>query len=471
MRNYPKINWWLGNLYPHESIVSFVSRFCCLNYIRVSQLNDYLEINLNNRFTSFFVISDDDNVRISEKLGDDINVVKTVFSRIENGISNFIYRPPIEKQHRYLRYCESCLSIGYHSGLHELGWIVKCPLHLCELKIINADSHGTILESQAVALEKLMRENCSLWPCNSEDLCFITQRHKIYSVERWVRGVNDAAIAFGSRMLWSSNPGMAYRIPLSQTIGQLRVLKNPSKHIEDVLYINQEKWSLNIKRFPKNIRDELLKNNTSFTLEDIFNFYKYVAAHSYSKAPFSKKLQAAQDIINARHDVCECEWILMNEGWYSNWVWMNPRERPYSGIRCPYEDAIHELELGWGRHDVALSRQKYVDSIFKNYQLAIKIEHLGLFRWYTDPSYIYHNRIEWNEYSPLSELFNTMAECEVLEHLRNMENWLDSIERGGNPGIAEWNTHCVQLFLNDEGLTLVNWTAEPIYDSTWEVQR
>jgi hypothetical protein len=450
MGNYPEINWWLGNLYPYESVLSFAARFCTLNSINIRQLYEYFKIHSHCELS----LSEDQIVRIAKKLGDDTDIARTVFSTIDDRLYHLRYRPSSSKRRREIRYCEDCIRNGYHSCLHEVGWIYKCPLHQCELKTATIDAAGVIFELKFNVLTNLMRQHCNAWPFGSENLFFLREMEKIYSIENWIVEANNSISQDAHNEVWVSRLSGNSLPPLSQVFGQIISLKAPPKSIAPIFSDFSQGWSIKKNYFNNEIKDELHRVTSLLCIDDVFRLYKYVKAFSEIKSPFSSKLKSAQEIIKSKHSKCECNWILMREGWGFHWVKMNPEYRPYSGIRCPYEEAINELELGWGRHDIALSRRLAMNSMNYYFTLITMIKELGLFKLVNSIDGI---GAEWNEDSPLSELFNTMAECEIKVQLRNMVNWLDFIEDGGHPSLKSFNSRCVRLCETDEGLTLIRW--------------
>lgn len=118
--------------YPYESLRSLLGKFMLLNHISLAQVNQIdwygssnkgpYTITVNsNLLTKNIFTTKIDQVSFGTILG--LSEEQIRFSTIEPFLSNVAY----EKSS--LRYCPSCLAVGYHSPFHQLEIFSRCPIH------------------------------------------------------------------------------------------------------------------------------------------------------------------------------------------------------------------------------------------------------------------------------------------------------------------------------------------------------
>ncbi len=71
-------------------------------------------------------------------------------------------------------------------------------------------------------------------------------------------------------------------------------------------------------------------------------------------------------------------------GWLSRWVNVHPEEGPRSGLICPYDIALNELQLGWGRPNVVLSNRQAEQERQGFCTVSHAMRDLGLIRYRRD---------------------------------------------------------------------------------------
>lgn len=124
------INWWPGALRPFESALSFASRFCELNAISLAQYELFFGIDAN----SAGKLATHDIQRIASLLDEDEELVQSVFCQPISVSDCVEHRSPqLRNRLGDIQYCPKCIELGYHSYVHEMPWLAKCPFHLVSL--------------------------------------------------------------------------------------------------------------------------------------------------------------------------------------------------------------------------------------------------------------------------------------------------------------------------------------------------
>lgn len=151
-----------------------------------------------------------------------------------------------------------------------------------------------------------------------------------------------------------------------------------------------------------------------------------------------------------------------------HWVQVHPYEWPHWNCTCPYDVALQELELNWGRVDRVLSYRKAQQEELRFIQDSREMYDAG-FIGYTPTAHVspegylcYPQAVlpycEWILNSPLTELFSAMAEFEVEAAFNKLSKWLDDIDDGHMPDSHDAHSDYVRLCETEEGLLLIKWT-------------
>lgn len=468
MSSYLPINWWSGNLRYHESIVSFLTRFCNLNFINLKRCREYFDFYFdgNRRLAAT------DIRRLSEYLNEPLDVVQTVFSPSITVERCGSYSATSQEWDPYsLRYCEACAQRGYHSYLHEVGWLKKCPFHARDLTVTSTMGHsGPVMVRRMAALKQVMQTACKSWPRSERNACFEKLRGECFeNLVNWIARVRRVADQLSSNELWYSDTGSrAGALSVAQAVGQLRTFEPLPRIVEPLFADLGQQWRVEIRRFPEETKLELARLKPDLDFSTIFAFYKRISAFSTTPPPFVTHLRAIQALIRAEHGTCRCRWGLTSGGWEAHWVRIPPEDQPYFPHECPYEFALKELERGWGRLDLALSNRKAEAERSRLFELSRNLFDCGLISYTEDAALLpdgYLNPYrqsqlgcEWVQNSPLTDLLDAAAELEVKSAFLTVMEWLDGIDDGLEPRIRRAPMNCVRLKETAEGLSLVSWT-------------
>ncbi|AXF12669.1 hypothetical protein CUJ91_32235 (plasmid) [Paraburkholderia graminis] len=347
MRAYPSVNWWPGNLRSHESKACFAARFRDLNGISSRRCLEFLDLGpLEGAPADAGEVE-----RLSSILCEPAQDVESILQPSIRFVGCGRYAPPPNTRDRqFIRYCEACANLGYHSYLHEAEWLARCPFHLCELKeaLIKAYT-GSIMRRHLDALGVLMRKHCQSWPRCDSSLASSSGEH-LTALGDWVVFATRAAACLSSAEVWCSAPeGEFGTLSLAQAFGQLRAITPMPEAIETLLTEAGGKWRMRSRLFAAEAKLELERLNAlGLRFPRVLEVYRGISAFAANPPSFVTCLNAVKDSLRARHGNCHCEWGLFRGGWELHWIKVYPDEQPYLSTPCPFEFALAELEGGWG---------------------------------------------------------------------------------------------------------------------------
>lgn len=474
MSAYPSVNWWPGNLRSHESILSFLCRFCALNGTSLAQGLYHFKLESESS-----VLSDADIERIASMLNEDVTVVRSVFAPSitldhcgNYGVESGPYCPD------QVRYCENCAAHGYHSYLHEARWLSKCPFHQTELNTFGPTSvYGSLASRRAAAFITLMKSKSVNWPSIEGLHADESAQNRLYLLEEWVARVSLVAREQSKGEIWLARISEFSWITGVQIFGCLHAFSPIPIELQSLISVPIEKWTKNVRRFPLKAKTELERLKSYFKFADLFDFYKRVRSISLSPPRFVKKCDAAMTAIRKRHKEDHCRWNRVEIGWY-NYRWIREEVEDCSRWSriCPYALALEELEVGWRcwlQHST--NRESY--TMMRLFIIfASSVYNAGLITFtpgaeVSPKGYLTLTQpiwpcCEWVLDSPLTNVLNAAAELEVESISQALFRWLDRIERGGHPGKRADPYGCLRLVETDKGLSLIHWVPPKVIHSS-----
>lgn len=127
MANF-SVNWRPGTASVYESIWSLQRKFSYLNRIGQIQTREAIAEIKGGGISGDL----DVNNPVLKYLGEPFRLFNSC------SLSRFLVPASISGAPRRfvvknLRYCEACISRGYHSPIHQLPWLALCPIHLLQL--------------------------------------------------------------------------------------------------------------------------------------------------------------------------------------------------------------------------------------------------------------------------------------------------------------------------------------------------
>ena len=469
MKAYPNVNWWPGNLRPNESVIGFAVRFCSHNNLNHSQFEQFFGFEIQNldSITSNVV------QRIAELLNEDLASVQSLFSPsfILGGLAkNEYFRG--ERTLVRVRYCAECVKYGYHSFIHEVSWLSKCPFHGNNLE----ESHlgygrGAKTKILFSELKLIMEARCPSWPLVPKLEISVEGNENFNSLFKWAATAVSTKEQLFKGVKWNFHSDSGYEMPsLEQSIGQLNSLVAIPHKIEHLFTTLGNPWQIELRQFPLEIKNSLKLVTHKYDLNILFDFFKSVGRYSKKNGTYLEKLRIAKDELNQKHTICKCCWGRRDAGYSHHWVYVDPEQWPHWCCKCPYEVAIEELELGWGNEENVLSRRKLEDSRSIFIRLSKDFYDAG-FIGYTSQAnisndgqlYLYPQTwpcCEWVDSSKVGELLNTIAEFQIELAYKSLVLWINNIEDGGNPSDRNDPYSCINLTETEEGLYLFKWSRK-----------
>lgn len=467
----PEVNWWPGKLRYYESPLSFAANFCALNCINLKEFGKFFGYTVGQEWR----LTREDLCRIACLLNEDIEVVESVFNTSVHLGDFDAYHIPDEKRNSdMVHYCPRCADSGYHSHLHELPWLKRCPFHLRSLNI--APSSGvseTIAARRANSTKKLMLSRCGTWPrCDQIDPFISNARENVYLrlLFVWTRHSSEAAEEFSRGEFWDSDfHGHIEERTYKHLMGQLQKLESMPELIEPLFVTKGEKWHLETRHFPSNVRDEISRLRPNMPFWMILAFYKDVAIRSHQPPPYIGKLRAVQDQLRRRHGECCCSWRREKAGWGYHWLRTDPDRQSNGRLLCPYEVALEQLELEWGNKYDVFSKRKAHEETYRFFHQSKTMYDANLIEYTPEASVNADGYLcaypqvwtccEWKKTSPLQDLLNATAEFEIDSAQFKINRWLDLIEKKRvHPLVGDQPCKCVRLKETDDGLLLIKWT-------------
>lgn len=455
MNNAPTVNWARGYLRPYESLLSFVTRFAALNGRTVVQARMFLGI-----------------LPPHQILGSSLEVIHAALVTHESlryMISSFFPSAPLMTEvdlagalTKVLRYCPHCADVGFHSSFHEISWIKKCPIHLCDLVDSPAGRGGLrIFDCRARELRAIMRDRCATWPrCDASPL--IATGDLLNEFRAWAELASRTWKSKSRGLVWEARlPG---QLPSNVTseLGQLLTICEPSRRVREILAMPDCKWRSRVMRFPAPIAAQLEHVRAQrFSIQSAFEGYKLFSKSGAELPFFSKQLRRMEHALRLHHhSVPSCRWELAGAGWHRCWVEVDFAS--HSGFDpCPFELAIQTLENGWG--DTLMYRGTRGIRIQSDYIDAAAVACLRYGLLEPLPSSLdgwtpIAQGVRWIPGQPLTALFEAMASLELEATYHWLVSWLEEITDGSLPDQHRVpQERRLQLHHDADGLELKLW--------------
>lgn len=465
MAKFPAVNWWRGVLRPHESRLAFIARFSDLNGLVARQAELYFQ----EFFKQMDLSANDKLLTLADALGEDLDVLRTVlFESIHPGHDHSFSIP--STPHTFeVRYCEDCAKFGYHSYLHEYGWLRLCPFHLTPLKLATPGTYrGSSLVARCETLSELMREGCPSWPMPPSIVFKPEQFASFNWMTDWLSTVRSLATKQGGKPLWASNEVVFPKAQaLGAAIGRLHALEAIPEGKRCMFSNLEEGWGAEICHFPLDAKQEFARLE-SFGHHTLFLFFKRISAYSNHPFDFTLSTSRYRTSLLDRHQKCHCRWGCEKIAFgSSHWVAVEPDEWPYWNLKCPFLIALEKLEEATGHWEEALSVRKRQDQHFAMLPYVDQLASLGIVKLAPHAQVTPEGRLyafqqtwpflEWIGTPWLNSILDTAARMEAAMVYDHLVAWLDSIDDGSHPGRFTQSPTKIELHESEGGLQLIRW--------------
>jgi hypothetical protein len=418
----------------------------------------------------------DDIEWLAEELNEPLEVVQTVVSPALNLKCFGEYQPQACKPQPSLRFCPSCIAMGYHSNLHEERWLERCVFHDDTLRTANdPGSIGTSISRRQRLIKDLMANHCKPWPRASAVRFEPDHSESFKLFSEWIRTTRTTVSSISDSTIWSLDKETSAEAPsLANLIGQFHALNPLPARIRPYFVDFDENWRADLHRFPVHLKTEVTRVSGSLNFSRIYELFKQICMHAPLRRHFREMHVEALSTLEARHSTCGCAWGLAMTN-PSYWLQVDPKGWPHWRLECPYEVAKRDLEIALGSGLELMSRRDAEHTKMQLFRLACELKDLGFIGFTPEANvspdghaYMYPQVwpcFEWAADEQLTGLLESIAEFEVLARTESTIRWLNSIENGNHPYHARPARTGISLHVTQESLTLIRW-RRPVLTST-----
>lgn len=445
----PSIIWWPGKIRFYESIYSFKKQFCLLNGISGKQYDEYFHTCFSQRdlpnYKKFAALANEHELAIASMFGPVTDLFCIERPQIYSGRSG---------HPKSIRYCPRCIQFGYHSYLHNISWVKRCPFHLNILKETHEDN-----------FVELMERNCIDWPRNSEcDAALMTAEHNGYVqlILQWLKNVSPKMATLAKSEIWKI--GDYERCDPEQidiVFGHLCSIEKLPDVLDEIV-IKPRQWISVEKELSKMESNALLELLQRHGIDLLYRYFKVASAHSSKPAKFVESYEAFQSQLTAAHEHAHCEWQQAAAGTRQYWVRRNSAS--FSSSECPYDFVSKMLQINWGKAELVLSGKNKTNYRCEFLYLTTFLRNEGFFKHISGSDLSGDGALafDWELLSncvwrrgPIFKVLNYIAEFELALEFSVLTNWLENIESGIAPNQAFQTFGSVCLLSVGEKIILI----------------
>ncbi|WP_256217958.1 hypothetical protein [Burkholderia contaminans] len=363
--------------------------------------------------------------------------------------------------------------MGYHSVFHEVIWLAACPFHATQLQVAKPHRHyGTILEGRIAALRYVMRTHCDKWPIVESGPADEGLEEVPSSILAWVAHVKEAATQYSNEDIFIYHTSQIFeRAPNAQKLGQLYAIAPPPGSIRPYLQLADMEWQKEQRVF-----DDFLKifgngQGWRVALWKALDFFVQTGGLSTNPPPFVALYNRLVAPLREHHATCRCRWFGIPVGGDQiYWQKCEPDGVRYHDVCCPYEVALDELDVRWGRWAAILKGRRAGQEFGRLICIAQDLLDRDFVRladdhdFWTEPDF---DRLQdtfahyaWNLDASMLDLFNTATEWQLSMEVEAVTAWLDRIDDSNRPGLWTLPTECVRIQKNGTALLLMRWIGK-----------
>lgn len=462
MSAYSGLNWWSGNLRPYESYNSFVARFGALNGLSEKQCWNFLEQFRNGR-DSYSLAP------LAQVLMEPIQVVNSVFGQHISLEACEKYRLPNLGRRGGLSYCPHCVCCGYHSYLHEIAWLIKCPFH--GTPIVQHTSFGvskTTAVENTKRLRSLMETVNADWPRASSEQFAIHKLGCLKMLSKWCDEVTLAAQEMSLGEIWHAESEIYLDYTFDEAMGMLRQLTPMPERIKSLLLSTGHEWTLSRLRLPPRAFASL---RAKIPFDIALDYYKVMRMLKGGNTPFGRRVKWWKAALRERHGTCRCAWGRTASTWNQMWL-PTPEDEFFSAtLECPFEIALRQLDqcAGGSSDDINSGTSSKTD--LKHIELCRAMYDVGMVKWPKEftrsaqmpmffPTNLLH--LVWRGNAELNLVLDALAIAQVDRLGADLTTWLDAIDRGEHPGRRHQIVNSTRLRMCDSRLELISWSRNGV---------
>ena len=300
------INWWPGNLRPYESSEGFLARFCALNGISPEEAFQFF----GSQFQLDLKPSPLDLNTIADKLGEYPAMVDSMYWS-DRGLWHFnLPWGKEDKSGQQIQYCSECLKLGYHSCLHKLRWLARCPFHgtaLCQQPVDLGFGNRDIRRVRKVV--QLLSLQGSEWRAGDANRFGFESAGEASTLVGWLQAVTAASRELEGKLIWESDSFYANNdITLADLVGQLHSMAPVPDKLLSYLIPFEHSWQLQKARFDMPVVLQLAEVAGVISVGRLFQLYKSVVLASGKESAYKQALADVQKSLIGGHTHCQCTW-------------------------------------------------------------------------------------------------------------------------------------------------------------------
>lgn len=134
--NSKKLCWRAEWVHPHESVLSIIEKIKIANQIEsidiirtlgIDIVRDQKSITQSPKYLDLYTMYGFDNETFNHFVNFSIQGQRDFIKKVCK--SSYTRNKPLDHFSKYLNYCEECLHYNFHSILHQLLFISRCPYH------------------------------------------------------------------------------------------------------------------------------------------------------------------------------------------------------------------------------------------------------------------------------------------------------------------------------------------------------
>lgn len=452
------LNWGRGRLLPYESPVSFLSKFCLLNWISPDQARLFFQSQCKvNWNVDGIDIIDCDNLK--SVLNEDAECINTLprdsldliigFDSVNNGVAldSLLSR---QRSSYLFKFCPACMQLGYHASFHEFDWLLKCPIHSeILLKVYKFYPHRNYISFKNYFKDFVDYINllCPSWLeiKHNNEIFHNFKSLQFENFKKWVLISKTKVIEFNNSIALKSDGGTYEEDNIEDYFSRLNCLSPTPDSVKKILHHKiYNKSPKIIHSYKPKFLKEIGNISSKFNWDSFKYFYRIYASLTNRNCPHRVLAGEMIKSLSEHSNHCSCEWFHENHRWYkyiqdsSCKVVSSPKSRIGNiplWINCPYNFINETLKVDWfDFQDSSTSKVKF--EVWRNYLNSLEsLAKIGYF--IKDNSDEYSNHFNARGVLNLSKHFTQEVEellfLELDEWLKQSFEWLAYIKSGMRP--------------------------------------
>ncbi len=448
-----RANWGHGRLRPLESLANFSVAFCKLNGTSILEFAKFMKSYLDIPAWPPASLDAAAARKLCVLLDEPEDVIDSVIPPFAWQSSHPVLNALQESasHDRDLHFCSECLVHGYHSALHDVCWLMFCPIHRIRLsRAPVAVLGGSRFHRYCNALRTCLCNAKTGWPQSAADGnvgCYALNS-RLIEIRDWVARSRNRLAALGE-VIWVADQ-FGGGVDVGTALGVMEALEPPPTYLGEVV-VPHLTLQLTIDHFEPSTLSPIRR--AGLTIDETNWLYRLTNL-DFRRREIAPRLQHLNGWIARAHRTCKCAWSWSR---YSGWSPLRDGDAPPFGGVCPYEKISQELCHAWqcDRNHEGGILPLNKDSWFQLDRIAKKLAEHALV------NKMKRNRggytLEWKLPPKLEALLNVLNAFHAELELRQELAWLARLEEGYPPWDAPSLGEGALLSATSEDLFFTRW--------------